>query len=134
MGGLSRDKGKSGEREVARLLTDLTGYDVRRRVRQHLGDSDLEGLPNWEIEVKRYASATPALLKTWWAQAVAQSRRTNALPVLVYRADRSDWRAVWPAELHLPQRPGTLSASFDSTLNATPSTWWHLVKGMHKCT
>lgn len=134
MGGMmSRQKGKSGEREVAALLTELTGYDVRRRVRQHLGDSDLEGLTGWSVEVKRYASATPALLKTWWLQAVQQSRATNVLPVLFFRVDRSDWRAVWAAELHLSPRPSTLSASFDDTLTATPETWWHLVKGMHKC-
>ena len=134
MGGLSRDKGKSGEREVARLLSDLTGYDVRRRVRQHLGDSDLEGLPNWEIEVKRYAAASPAVIKLWWLQAVQQSRKTNAWPVLFYRLDRSDWRAIWPAQLHLSPRPSTLSASFDDTVSGTPATWWALVREAHKCT
>ena len=133
MGGLSRDKGKSGEREVARLLTELTGHTVTRRVRQHLGDSDLQGLPGWEIEVKRYASATPALLKTWWVQAVKQSRATNVWPLLVYRVDRADWRAVWPAEMHITPRPSTLSARFDDTLQATPETWWALVKGLPKC-
>ena len=46
---MSRNKGLSGEREVAGLLRDLLGYDVRRRVRQHGGDADLEGVPLWSL-------------------------------------------------------------------------------------
>ena len=34
MGSLSRTKGQTGEREAARLLSELTGRTVRRRVRQ----------------------------------------------------------------------------------------------------
>ena len=41
MGAMSRNKGKTGEREAAALLSDLLGLDIRRRVRQHDGDSDL---------------------------------------------------------------------------------------------
>ena len=63
MGGLSRSKGQRGEREVAALLSELTGHDVRRRVRNHAGDSDLQGLPGWEIEVKFYAAVTPGLVR-----------------------------------------------------------------------
>ncbi|NZA00578.1 hypothetical protein H0I39_00080 [Ottowia beijingensis] len=59
MGAMSRTKGKVGEREIAALLAELTGCDVRRRVRQHDGDSDLEGLPGWCVEVKRHARAAP---------------------------------------------------------------------------
>lgn len=95
MGGLSRTKGKVGERELASLLSALTGYTVARRVRQHDGDDDLMGLPGWSIECKRYATATPALV-----------------------ADRGAWTAVWPACVHLG---GTDTAEH---LTATPSTWW----------
>ena len=45
MGAMQRTKGQTGEREAAALIRDLTGWDVRRRVRQHDGDSDLEGVP-----------------------------------------------------------------------------------------
>ena len=92
MGAASRDKGKAGERELARLLCELTGRDVRRRVRQHEGDSDLEGVPGWAIECKRYATVKPADLARWWRQAVAQAQATNARPLLAWRADRMrDW-------------------------------------------
>lgn len=105
MGLKSRTKGKAGEREIAALLADLTGLQVKRRVRQHDGDSDLEGVPGWCIEVKRHARASRANIRNWWAQAVEQSERVNAVPVLLYRQDRDDWRAVWPLAAMLVQQP-----------------------------
>ena len=72
MGMMSRNKGKAGEREIASLLADLTGFDVRRRVRQRDGDSDLEGIPGWVVEVKRHAKATRASIRAWWAPGVRQ--------------------------------------------------------------
>jgi len=44
MGLTSRTKGRRGESELARLLADLTGWTVRRRVRQHDGDSDIDDM------------------------------------------------------------------------------------------
>lgn len=124
MSAMSRTKGQSGEREAATLVGKLTGFDVRRRVRQHDGDSDLEGLPGWSIEVKRYRSVTPALIGTWWAQALAQARRTQTKPVLIYRGDRSGWRCVWPARLHLGD---WLDEGVENTIEARPETWWAMV-------
>ncbi len=43
MSAMSRTKGQSGEREVSAIVRALTGWDVGCRVRQHGGDSDLEG-------------------------------------------------------------------------------------------
>ncbi len=132
MGGLSRSKGQRGEREVAALLSELTGHDVRRRVRNHAGDSDLQGLPGWDVEVKFYAAVTPGLVRTWWTQAVEQSRITNTLPVLFYRASRGDWRVVWPAGLHITPRPGPLPPDYLDTLTGDPLTWWRMVRGLPK--
>lgn len=94
MSGMSRAKGAGGEREIAGIVRDLTGWDVRRRVRQHDGDSDLEGVPGWSVEVKRHRAATRGDIARWWAQTVAQAG--DLLPVLFYRLDRDAWRAVWP--------------------------------------
>lgn len=130
MGALSRNKGKAGERELARLLSELTGYDVRRRVRQHDGDSDLVGIPGWSIEAKRYSSASAADLARWWQQAAAQAAADGALPLLCWRADRMrDWRFHWPAGLHCPDAPRCPPAIAD-TLGADPLTWWRMVKGI----
>jgi hypothetical protein len=129
MSAMSRSKGQSGEREVATLLTQLTGHDVRRRVRQHDGDSDLDGLPGWSIEVKRYASVTPGRIAgEWWPQALAQARAAGNRPVLFYRADRGGWHAVWCAGLlaGVMHRPD----AYENTLTASPSTWWAMCKGI----
>ena len=92
-GAHSRTKGATGEREIAALIRDLTGHDVKRRVRQRDGDSDLEGVPGWSVEVKRAAKPQ---LSAWWLQTVEQARKGRAKPVLFYRIDRRQWRAVWP--------------------------------------
>ncbi len=132
MAGMSRAKGQRGEREVAALLSELTGHDVRRRVRNHAGDDDLVGLPGWSVEVKRYAAVTPAMVQAWWVQAVEQSRSTNTLPVLFYKPNRCSWRVVWPAGLHAMPRPSPLSANYLDTLTGDPLTWWRLVRGLPK--
>lgn len=97
MGSLSRTKGQSGERELAALLSELTGRRIARRVRQHAGDSDLVGLPAWCIESKRARTAPLALIaREWWPQAVAQANTQGTVPLLCYQADRQPWRAAWP--------------------------------------
>jgi Holliday junction resolvase len=132
MAGASRNKGKAGEREAANLLAQVTGFDVRRRVRQHDGDSDLEGIPAWSIEVKRHATATPGKLAEWWQQAVTQAQRTGTKPLLMYRADRGGWRCVWPADLHTDRLPVT--HSIDHTLSASPAAWWAMCEHVKKAT
>jgi hypothetical protein len=42
MGMKSRNKGKVGEREIASIVRALTGWEVKRKVRQLDGESDLE--------------------------------------------------------------------------------------------
>lgn len=100
MGSMQRTKGNAGEREAAAIIRDLTGCDVRRRVRQHDGDSDLIGVPGWMIEVKRHKAAGRADIAAWWRQAHAQAAGAAAdVPVLLYRLDRDQWRAVWPVSV-----------------------------------
>lgn len=65
MSRMQRNKGKDGEREAAALLAGITGLDIRRRVRQHDGDTDLEGLPGWSLEIKRYAAAPRGEIARW---------------------------------------------------------------------
>lgn len=133
MAGMSRNKGKVGERELARLLSALTGYTVARRVRNLAGEDDLQGLPGWSIECKRYATATPALVAGWWAQAQRQAQAVGQEPVLFYRADKGAWRAVWDASLLLPSgqmllpTDGRPMLPAGATVETCPVTWWALV-------
>lgn len=52
----SKRKGDSAEREAASLLTDLLGLPVRRKLGAGRQDDcgDLDGVPDWTLEVKNY--------------------------------------------------------------------------------
>ena len=103
MGKPSRDKGASGERELARLLADELGTAVTRNLAQsRSGGHDLDGCGPFALEVKRAARATPALRTRWWAQAREQADRAGLLPALAYRQDRAGWRFVLPLSAVAP--------------------------------
>ncbi len=123
MSAMSRAKGQTGEREVAALVRDLTGWDVRRRVRQHDGDSDLEGVPGWSVEVKRHARATRSEIAGWWAQTVAQAERSDAVPVLFFRLDRDAWRAVWPIAVNLTEQRPPMWTAYAWTAEGSVEVW-----------
>lgn len=114
MSKMQRTKGQAGEREAAALLSTITGQEIKRKVRQHDGDSDLD-LCGWAVEIKRAAEAPPHLISTWWRQAVAQAERAKLPALLMYRADRRCWRAVW-------------APSGDTALpvECEVMTWWRL--------
>lgn len=131
-----RTKGQSGEREIAGIIADLTGWDVRRRVRQHDGDSDLEGIPGWSVEVKRHKAAGRAEIGQWWRQTVQQATRvatdpTNAatarisrlMPVLFFRADRDQWRAVWPVSVMLTHQRAEMWTDYAWTCESSVEAW-----------
>ena len=121
MSAMQRNKGKAGEREAAELVRELTGWDVRRRVRQHAGDSHLQGVPVWAVEVKRHRTATPGEVARWWAQADTQAG--DMLPVLLYRADRAEWRAVWPLAALLVHQHADCWRGVDWTADTTVQAW-----------
>lgn len=121
MSAAQRSKGQRGEREVAGIIRTLLGVEVRRRVRQHDGDSDLEGLQGWVVEVKRRRQAARGDIRQWWHQAEEQARKTGAgLPVLFYRLDRHDWRCVWPLAAALG---GNGWHGYEWTVEGTPDAW-----------
>ena len=94
MGKASRDKGKRGEREVAKLWDEAMPGSVVRRGGQdqaHTGDKSGDVIaPGWRIEVKRYARVTRGVLVNALAQA-ENDARANEIPVAVARGDRSAW-------------------------------------------
>lgn len=121
MSNSQRTKGKAGEREIAAIVRDLTGWDVRRRVRQHDGDADLEGIPGWVPEVKRHKAAGRAEIASWWRQAVAQA--ASAMPVLFYRLDRDSWRAVWPLAALLTSQRADCWTGYGWTCDTSIDAW-----------
>ena len=92
MGKSQRDKGKRGEREVAKILKDH-GYADARRGQQYKGSAgspDVEGLPGFHIEVKR----TEVLRLTDFFEQAIEESEYDEIPVVVWRRDHGKWFAI----------------------------------------
>lgn len=92
MSARSRNKGKTGERELARLLT-AKGFPASRGV-QYRGGTDSPDvvctcLPGIHFEVKRTER-----LRLYDALAQARHDGGDKLPVVAYRANTSPWVAI----------------------------------------
>lgn len=121
--GFSRSKGARGEREVCAIIRDLLGFDARRRVRQHEGDSDVLGVPGWAIESKNCATLD---LPAWWRQAVEQAG--DSLPALFYKVPRRGWRVRWPLSAVLVVQRADDWLALDWTADTSPAAWAAVVR------
>jgi Holliday junction resolvase len=86
-----RDKGATGEREVAAIFR-AHGFDCDR-VPNSGGlrlKGDLYGVLPVHVEVKRQERAQ---VWQWWEQAVSEAPE-GVRPVLAFRRSRSEWLAV----------------------------------------
>ena len=92
IGKSSRRKGQTNERELAAELSALLGLTIKRRVRNHLNESDLTGVPGWSVECK---ACKQLQLATWWKQTVRQADDSE-YPVLFYKIPFKGFRAVVP--------------------------------------
>lgn len=84
----SRNKGKEGERELARLLREY-GYNARRG-QQYCGasgDADVVGLPGIHIECKRVERLN---IEEAMRQA-ARDRRAGQYPTVFHRKNNKSW-------------------------------------------
>ena len=95
MGKKEREKGKRGERELARLLRGY-GYDARRGQQYcgAAGDADVVGLPGVHIEVKRTEKLS---LYDALAQSIADAR-PGEMPIVVHRRNDCQWVVIQPLE------------------------------------
>lgn len=133
MSAMQRTKGAAGEREIAAIIRDLTGWEVRRRVRNHAGDSDLTGIPGWSVEVKQHKAATRAEIAAWRRQACTQAttprdeasegKANVCIPVLFFRRDRDDWRAVWPVAVGLKLQRACQWSGYEWTVEGSVDAW-----------
>lgn len=121
MSAMQRDKGRG-----RRARGGPAGARADRRGRAApgapaWGDADLEGVPGWAVEVKRHRTAPPGEVARWWVQAVAQAG--GRLPVLLYRADRGQWRAVWPLAVCLVHQAADAWRGIEWTADTTVQAW-----------
>ena len=58
-----KNRGDRGEREIATLLTEITGYPVRRKLGAGRADDtgDLDGIPDTTVQVKNYRDVMRAI-------------------------------------------------------------------------
>ena len=89
----SRQKGKTGELELAHYLTDR-GYPARRG-QQYSGtetsaDVVAEGLEDFHLECKRVEAGN---LYNWLDQAIRDSAGKKT-PIVAHRKSRHEWVAV----------------------------------------
>jgi hypothetical protein len=102
MGAKSRTKGAAFELEVAKMLDENLGWELKRNLEQYQvkGQGDLNGKKGVMIECKRYATVAKAQVKKWWDESLAQAEQEakktgeTVTPVLIYRADRAKPVAV----------------------------------------
>ena len=92
-GKMSRDKGKRGERELAKYLREQ-GWPEARRTAQYCGsagDADLaDAIPNVHIEAKR----TEKLSLYQAMQQASDDALDGEIPTVFHRRNRKDWLVV----------------------------------------
>ncbi len=100
----SRNKGATGERELAALLTDALGFVVQRKLGQARDGGDDIQVGQYRIEVKR----REALRLDEWCKQVEQAAQPGDVPVVAYRRNGQPWRVVVPLEWFMKQVRETL--------------------------
>lgn len=110
----SRDKGKRGELEVAKILKER-GYDAHRSVQYcgANGDADVVGLDGAHIEVKRVEQLN---IDKAMHQALRDAREDD-IPVVFHRKNNELWKATsWLGNwLDLYEQSRALSTLLNST-------------------
>ena len=92
----SREKGASGERELAGILREY-GYTARRG-QQYCGangDADVVGIPGIHIECKRVERLN---LDEAMAQSERDAKKDGGTPVVIHRKNRKPWRVTMNLE------------------------------------
>ena len=98
----SKQKGKGGELEIAKILQE-NGYPNARRGQQYCGangDADVVGgPPGYHLEVKRTEHLS---LYEAMQQAEADAAATNSTPVVLHRRNNKPWLMIMRLEDGLP--------------------------------
>lgn len=89
-------KGANAERELARILAELTGWPVVRRLRTgaHVDCGDLDGLPDTTAEIKNYTDVLRAIREGLADLEAEQTAAGSTFGVVFVRRRGGDWLAV----------------------------------------
>ena len=91
-GRMARNKGAAGERELAGILTDELGFEVKRKLGQARDGGDDIQVGKYRIEVKR----REALRLDDWCEQIEACCDPREVPIVAYRRNGQPWRAVVP--------------------------------------
>lgn len=115
MGARERRKGAAAERELAGILADYLGIDVRRKLGQARdGGDDIEIAP-FRIEAKRREN----LAIRQWCEQVEECAGPREIPVVAFRQNGQPWRVVLRLDDFLPLMRGELGGKPDGSSDGT---------------
>lgn len=94
----SRDKGKRGELQAAKVLQTY-GYDARRGQQYSgaSGDADVVGLPGVHIEVKRVEKLN---ISKAMQQSIRDARE-GEMPIVMHRKNKETWLVTMPLKVFM---------------------------------
>ncbi len=99
-----RDKGKRGERELCKLLSEDLGIKVERNLSQtREGGCDTISIDGFSIEIKHQETLR---LNDWWQQTLNQTK-SGEQPILFYKQNHKGWKAQI--------RLSTINSDFEGT-------------------
>jgi hypothetical protein len=124
LGKSQRTKGASGERELARILSEILGIQLQRGIQYRSGGKEAGDVQGWEgvhIEVKRTEK-----LQLWQALTQASDDAQNGdVPLVCHRPSRKPWIAIFPLD-----RLGDLAAAYVAATNGIED--WKSAAGSDK--
>ena len=93
-----RNKGAAGERELAGILKDSLGFEVKRNLGQARDGADDITIQKFRIEVKRQER----LQVDKWSEQVESCSKVGEVPVLMYRRNGQPWRVCLKLDDFIP--------------------------------
>ena len=93
-----RNKGAAGERELAGILKDNLGFEVKRNLGQARDGADDITIQKFRIEVKRQER----LQVDKWSEQVESCSKLGEVPILVYRRNGQPWRVCLKLDDFIP--------------------------------
>jgi Holliday junction resolvase len=93
-----RTKGAAGERELAGILKNHLGFEVKRNLGQARDGADDITIQKFRIEVKRQER----LQVDKWSEQVESCSKSGEIPVLAYRRNGQPWRVCLRLDDFIP--------------------------------
>jgi Holliday junction resolvase len=138
----SKQKGKRGEREFAKLCRDH-GYDARRS-QQYAGgvdSADVIGLPGIHIEVKLRDRITEADKLDFIKQAIRDSQMSAKFPIVAHKEKYRQWYVsmemrdfayMYTVAYGAPFEGGAVTKTFQ-VVTMTVEAWFEVYKEFEAC-